>query len=126
MAGDARRRRSSLILGMGAVSLVAVTATTQQPGAPLQPRRGPEIGEPPDVALRRLQALHDMYAAPEDQAEYDRRRRIPEGSGQAARPLPINFGGADENFRLRALRERGSVLRGSLRRLPTESSAPDP
>jgi photosystem II stability/assembly factor-like uncharacterized protein len=119
-----QKLRWALLLAATVSPALGVPASTQI-GPRAQPR-GPEIGEPPDIALRRLRALHDMYAAPEDQAEYDRRRRVPESGGPAPRPLPVNFGN-DANLRLRALQQRGTVLRGSIRRLPTETtSATDP
>jgi photosystem II stability/assembly factor-like uncharacterized protein len=121
MTAQIRRLRWSVLLALSVVASAGIPAGGQQPVPPVPPRRGPELGEPPDVALLRLQALHDMYAAPGDRAEYDRRRRVPEGSGPVPRPLPINFSGVDENFRLRALQQRGTLLRGSITRLPTES-----
>ena len=125
MKTDYQRLRWGLLLALSLGAAAGVPASSQQPTGPLPPRSGQEIGEPPDIALRRLQALHDMYAAPGDQAEYDRRRRVPEGSGPVPRALPVNFGGVDENFRLRSLRQRGAVLRGTVRRLATEASTPD-
>lgn len=77
-----------------------------------EPRRGgPEIGEPYDIAFRRLQALHDMYAGAEDKAEYD--RRLQQESTGGGKAIPLNFGGIDPDGRLQLLRRRaGGLVRG--------------
>ncbi len=110
---------------VGLVCLFVHSATQVNSQTPPTPpgRSGAEIGEPPDIAFRRLQALHDMYAAPEDKAEFDRRERQESGTGK---PLPINFGGTDENNRLRLLRTRGAVIRGRGPLTPLKESAAAP
>lgn len=98
-------------------------ATASLPGQLPPPRRGPEIGEPRDIALRRLIALQDMYAAPD--AQENARRERAESSGARPRPIVVNYG-IQPDLRLRALRERGTVLRGIERRAPTERAAAFP
>ena len=61
---------------------------TQEPTPPR--RGGPEIGEPHDIAFRRLQALHDMYAGADDKAEYDRRlQQESTGGGNPSRSTSV-------------------------------------
>jgi photosystem II stability/assembly factor-like uncharacterized protein len=98
--------------------IFCAVATAGVPGQQLPPRPRSEIGEPPDIALRRLMALQDMYAAPDTRDENTRRSRAESGQARP-RPIVANYG-IPPDLRLRALRERGPVLRGMERRAPSE------
>jgi photosystem II stability/assembly factor-like uncharacterized protein len=111
-------RRPALVFLLIFSALATAGVPGQQP--PIRDRRGPEIGEPPDIALRRLLAMQDMYAAPDSQAENARRSRSEAGQARP-RPIVVNYG-IEPDLRLRALRERGATLRGMVRRAPTESA----
>ncbi len=94
--------------------LVAVIASCLDVSQGAEPKRtagSPRVGEPPDFALRRAQAFHDIYAGePERQvlAEATRAYREARESrlpARVARPLPINFPSRDRAERLRVLTE---------------------
>jgi photosystem II stability/assembly factor-like uncharacterized protein len=73
------------------------------------------VHEDPNVALRRAQAFHDMYAAPPDKtalnAQAARFGATP-AAARVARPLPINYSTFDPAFRLKPLRRDGDVRPG--------------
>jgi hypothetical protein len=79
------------------------------------PGQGP-VRESPDVALRRAQAFHDMYAAPPDKAVLAQ-RTAPSGragaTARSIRALPINYGSFDPEFRLRPLTREGMTRPGA-------------
>ena len=93
---------------VGVTSIVSIVAlsvvmTGQRQGGG---RAGAQrrIAEPRDLAQRRAQAFHDMYAAPPDKAVLAERislvSRERAGAAKAARVLPINYGSFDPEFRL--------------------------
>jgi photosystem II stability/assembly factor-like uncharacterized protein len=99
--------------------LAAALSGQQQP--PRERSGGNEIGEPPDVALRRLQAFQDMYGPPDDAAASAGQGRGEAGPQRPARPVMVNFGNPPD-LRLRALGKPGESIRGTIRRLPTENA----
>ena len=115
-----RRSTLGLLLVCGLAASIA-TPTGQNRGNTRSEGDGGEVGELRDIALRRLQALHDMYAGDDAKAAYDKQRLVPEKGGRRPpRPIPLNFGDRDPNDRLRQLQvraERG-VLPGTAKPVP--------
>ena len=119
-----RRRLQTVGMFLVLSAAASVSVPARQGQLPPTPDRAgsPDIGEPPDIALRRLMALQDMYGTPTQQTN-ERRSRAESGVGRAARARPalIEFGIAPD-LRLEALRSRGERLPGTIRRLPTENA----
>jgi photosystem II stability/assembly factor-like uncharacterized protein len=91
------------------IAACLVAATLLISGQRQPAGRPARSAEAPDAALRRAQAMHDMYAAPPDKQQLSTRvERFRAASAAAAarrpaRPLPIVYSTFDPDFRLKPL-----------------------